>query len=65
MRVEMLNAGIQYYNMSAKLVKLLDMDSIMKLVGTEMILTPLKLTSTQGMDGPFDSAYQVEFKFET
>ncbi|KKN07812.1 hypothetical protein LCGC14_1063160 [marine sediment metagenome] len=58
MRVEMLNARIQYYNMSAKLVKLLNLEPVMKLVGTETVLAPLELTSTQSMDGPFDSAYQ-------
>ena len=58
MRVEMLNTRIQYYNMSAKLVKLLNLDPVMKLVGTEIVLAPLELTSTQSMDGSFDSAYQ-------
>ena len=58
MRVEMLNARIQYYSMSAKLVKLLNLDPVMKLVGTEIVLAPLELTSTQSMDGSFDSAYQ-------
>jgi len=58
MRVEMLNARTQYHNMSATLVKLLNLDPVMKLVGTETVLAPLELITTQGMDVSFDSAYQ-------
>lgn len=58
MRVEMLNARTRYYNMSATLVKLLDLDPAVKLVGTETVLAPLELITTQGMDVSFDSAYQ-------
>jgi outer membrane protein TolC len=57
-RVEMLNARIQYYSMSATLVKLLDLDPAVKLVGTETVLAPLELITTQGMDVSFDSVYQ-------
>ena len=58
MRVEMLNARTQYYNMSATLVKLLNLDPVMKLVATETIIAPIELITTQSMNGSFDSAYQ-------
>jgi len=58
MRIEMLNARTQYYSMSATLVKLLNLDPVVKLVGTETGLVPLELITTQGMDVSFDSAYQ-------
>jgi len=54
----MLNARTQYYSMSATLVKLLNLDPVVKLVGTETGLVPLELITTQGMDVSFDSAYQ-------
>ena len=58
MKVEMLNARTQYYNMSATLVKLLNLDPVMKLVATETIIAPIELITTQSMNGSFDSAYQ-------
>ncbi|MFQ5714103.1 MAG: TolC family protein [Candidatus Scalinduaceae bacterium] len=57
-RVEMLNARTQYYSMSATLVKLLNLDPFMKLVGTETVLAPIELITTQSKDVSFDSAYQ-------
>jgi outer membrane protein TolC len=56
-RVEMLNYRAQYHNMSATLVKLLNLDPVMKLVATETVLAPLELITTQDMDVHFDSAY--------
>ncbi len=58
MRVEMLNARTRYYNRSATLVKLLNLDPGMKLVAAETVLAPIELIITQSMDGSFDSAYQ-------
>lgn len=58
MKVEMLNARTRYYSMSAMLVKLLNIDPALKLVGVETIIVPLDLITTQDMGVLFDKAYQ-------
>lgn len=58
LKVEMLNARTEHNNMSATLVKLLNLDPSVKLVGTDTVLAPLVLNTTENITISFDSAYQ-------
>ena len=57
LKVEMLNAKIQHNNKSATLVRLLNLDPNLKLVGTDSILAPLELVQAADLDYNVDSAY--------
>jgi outer membrane protein TolC len=58
LKVEMLNARTEHNNKSAMLVKLLNLDPAIKLLGTDVILAPLELVSTENMTVSFNSVYQ-------
>jgi len=58
MKVEMLNAKTEYNIKSATLMELLNLDPSMILVGTDTVLAPLELVSTENMTASFDSVYQ-------
>lgn len=58
LKVEMLNIRTEYNNKSATLVKLLNLDPAIKLVGTDTVLAPVEKVSTENITASFDSAYQ-------
>lgn len=58
LKVEMLNTRTEYNNKSATLVKLLNLDPAIKLVGTDTVLAPVEKVSAENITASFDSAYQ-------
>jgi len=59
LKVEMLNAKMDYNNKSATLVKLLNLDPTLKLIGTDTFLAPLELVEAKDMQVSFDQTYTV------
>ncbi|PCJ63503.1 MAG: hypothetical protein COA58_16110 [Bacteroidetes bacterium] len=57
LKVEMLNARTEYNNRSATLVKLLNLNPTIRLVGTDTILAPLDLIVISDIPVSFDSTY--------
>ena len=57
LKVEMLNARTEYNNKSATLVKLLNLNPTIRLVGTDTILAPLDLVKIRDLQVSFDSTY--------
>ncbi|MFT5512046.1 MAG: outer membrane protein TolC [Bacteroidia bacterium] len=57
LRVEMLKAKTRYNNKSASLVRILNLDPNVKLVGMDSVLIPIELVSSESLRTPLESAY--------
>ena len=59
LKVTMLNARTEYNNMSALLIKSLNLDPNIKLLSSENVIVPLNLIDINALETSFDSTYQV------
>lgn len=57
LKVETLNARKEYNNASARLVRLLNLNPTIRLVGTDTVLAPLQLVAEGSPTTPFDTVY--------
>lgn len=59
LKIEMLNAKTEYNNKSASLIKLLNITSSTKLIGSDTILAPLHLVELDEIKMSIDSTYKL------